>query len=657
MANRTARAQIEDVSSSYFLHPSDGPGLVLVSQAPSEDNFASWSRAMVLSLTVKNKLGFMDGSIVEPPEDDPVLHNAWVCNNGMVMSWILNAISKDIQASVMQEQFSVNVYFTKMKAIWDELVNFRPNCTCGLLVDYYNQEQVMAFLIGLNESFSQTRGQILLMDPLPHINKVFALVSQEERQRSVGQSIEGHNYLTFVVRGAPVSQIFRPSAPVPHQNNSIIMLVIKSRAEIFALTVISMVTQWTSATRVMVFHLDINPLVSSLDQDWLLLQGEASSSREHSAMTSAQCQQILAYVSQRMAQQSSSVPSSVVPPQDDSHISCVTGTIYANTIMNPMVMPFHWVVDSGASKHICNNRSLFLHLIPAHNTKVILPDKSCLHVAFVGDVQLAPSLSLHNVFYVPEFQFNLLSVSALLSKPHEFITFGFQSFVIQDKLMQMIGMGKRLQGLYVLEPVLSAPYSSTQISCNKVSVSSQTWHNRLGHLPFSKLAILKDCISLPTVLNSTCCHVCSLAKFKRLPFLVSSSQSIAPVDLYIVIYGDLIKWLLMMFHLDSDESVLPSFDHSSTSVSYESYPPTTVPSSLPVSVSSPPLVRKSSRHIKIIAYLSDFQVNSKLPSTSKYPVYNVLGYSNISDSFFAYTSNISADTEPSSYKHAIQNPS
>ncbi|XP_012829875.1 PREDICTED: uncharacterized protein LOC105951029 [Erythranthe guttata] len=148
---------------------------------------------MVLSFTVKNKLGFVDGSIVEPPEDDPVLHNAWVRNNGMVMSWILNAISKDIQASVMycknareiwndlnvrfsqtngprifqlrrelanlrQEHFSVNVYFTKMKAIWDELVNFRPNCTCGLLVDYYNQEHVMAFLMGLNESFSQTRG-------------------------------------------------------------------------------------------------------------------------------------------------------------------------------------------------------------------------------------------------------------------------------------------------------------------------------------------------------------------------------------------------------------------------------------------------------------------------------------------------------------------
>jgi hypothetical protein len=36
--------------------------------------------------------------------------------------------------------------------------------------------------MGLNDSFAQIRGQILLIDPLPSINKVFSLVIQEERQ-------------------------------------------------------------------------------------------------------------------------------------------------------------------------------------------------------------------------------------------------------------------------------------------------------------------------------------------------------------------------------------------------------------------------------------------------------------------------------------------
>jgi hypothetical protein len=42
--------------------------------------------------------------------------------------------------------------------------------------------------MGLNESYSHVRGQILLIDPLPSINKVFSLIIQEERQRMISSS-------------------------------------------------------------------------------------------------------------------------------------------------------------------------------------------------------------------------------------------------------------------------------------------------------------------------------------------------------------------------------------------------------------------------------------------------------------------------------------
>jgi hypothetical protein len=68
-----------------------------------------------------------------------------------------------------------------MKGLWDELGNHQPipTCTCGALktiLSYHHQQQVYQFLMGLNESYSQVRGQILLIDPLPSINKVFSLV-------------------------------------------------------------------------------------------------------------------------------------------------------------------------------------------------------------------------------------------------------------------------------------------------------------------------------------------------------------------------------------------------------------------------------------------------------------------------------------------------
>lgn len=47
----------------------------------------------------------------------------------------------------------------------------------------------MQFLVGLNESYAQTHGQIFLMDPLSLTSMVFSLVLQEERQCSISPGI------------------------------------------------------------------------------------------------------------------------------------------------------------------------------------------------------------------------------------------------------------------------------------------------------------------------------------------------------------------------------------------------------------------------------------------------------------------------------------
>lgn len=60
--------------------------------------------------------------------------------------------------------------------------------------------------MGLNDTFSQVRGQILLIDPLPSINKVFSLVLQEERQREISSSIGSLNQETATMMTKTSSQ-------------------------------------------------------------------------------------------------------------------------------------------------------------------------------------------------------------------------------------------------------------------------------------------------------------------------------------------------------------------------------------------------------------------------------------------------------------------
>lgn len=102
---------MENQSNPFFIHPSDSPGIALVSQVLTDDNFSSWRRAMKMALIAKDKLGFIDGSIVVPPEEDP-LHRSWIRNNNIVASWLHNSVCKEI---------SVRIHSSNAATIWQEL--------------------------------------------------------------------------------------------------------------------------------------------------------------------------------------------------------------------------------------------------------------------------------------------------------------------------------------------------------------------------------------------------------------------------------------------------------------------------------------------------------------------------------------------------------
>lgn len=61
-----------------------------------------------------------------------------------------------------------------------------PPCTRGTLKTLHQvqeTEQVFQFSIGLHDSNSLIRSQIMAMDPLPTASKVYSILHQEEKQR------------------------------------------------------------------------------------------------------------------------------------------------------------------------------------------------------------------------------------------------------------------------------------------------------------------------------------------------------------------------------------------------------------------------------------------------------------------------------------------
>jgi hypothetical protein len=103
-------------SSPYHLHHGDSPGTVLVSQLLDGDNYHTWSRSMVMALTAKNKLSFLNSSLDKPFDESSAEYHAWICSNTMVTSWLLNSVSKDIAVSV--------IYIDNVVDVWTDLEPF-----------------------------------------------------------------------------------------------------------------------------------------------------------------------------------------------------------------------------------------------------------------------------------------------------------------------------------------------------------------------------------------------------------------------------------------------------------------------------------------------------------------------------------------------------
>ncbi|KAF5468454.1 hypothetical protein F2P56_012604 [Juglans regia] len=241
---------LNDPANPFRLDHGDSPALTLVANLLTTDNYATWSRSMRRALRMKNKLGFITGSLAQPTDPKDPLLELWERCNDMVVSWLQNSISPSLQSSVLfvdnareiwldlqerfsqqngpriyqlkkalaallQEHDSVSIYYGKLKALWDELSVYDPIpiCNCGTmktLLDRYQRDSVVQFLMGLHDSYSPISDQIMLMDPIPPVSKVFSLVQQQERHHQMTSQTPSSETMAMAVKTPCTPSKFSP---------------------------------------------------------------------------------------------------------------------------------------------------------------------------------------------------------------------------------------------------------------------------------------------------------------------------------------------------------------------------------------------------------------------------------------------------------------
>lgn len=561
-----------DTESVFYVHPSEGPNSVLVTPPLDGSNYLAWSRSMIRAFGAKNKLKFIDGSM-EIPDDDDLNRAAWERCNHLIQSWIINSVSPQIAQTLvfhenaidawqdLKERFAkadririatlrskinnlkqgsktVLDYFTEMKTLWEELNSHRPMphctcphpCRCAAMREARNfrlEDQVIQFLTGLNDQFNVVKTQVLMLDPLPSINKVYSLVIQEESNNH-SLSVPPDESLSLVNatesshgrgrgRGRGYSSGFRPPRQCSFcgkHNHTVDYCYQKHGHPNFQ-------KQGSSVN------------VSSSNDEIETQPGSSSEAPSNPGTNISQekYDQLLSLLQQvnlLPAASTSSTNHIHTPSSSQPFTGSGISSIFTCSLQSKSDL---WLLDSGANEHIVSSIHWFTSYHKITPKPVNLPNGSSVLVDIAGTIHFTPIFYIDNVLFSPLFTLNLISIFKLCDSLKCYITFHDNKCFLQDLQSQrMIGLGEQFEGLDRLNLDFFSSSLNKSLSVNNVSTNNHTsiplsaiWHFKLGHVSYKRLAHMSQLYPSLHFDSKATCDICHFARQKKLPFSLSSS--------------------------------------------------------------------------------------------------------------------------------------
>ncbi|XP_019165716.1 PREDICTED: uncharacterized protein LOC109161680 [Ipomoea nil] len=505
-------------SNPYFLHISENPALELVSTPLDGANYHSWARAMTMALSCKNKVPFINGSILKPSTENLDRYLTWERCNNIVSTWIVRTLSPTIARSVLwidtaygiwndlrrrfsqqdlfriaeikceiyqtkQNDDSLNEYFTRQKLLWDELGILRPQlsclcstkCECGKRIDELNEQvekdKLSIFLIGLHEKYTGAGNQIMLMRPLPDVNEAYSMIAQQERQFHMASNGFGgqiyqageNNVAGSTLLARSESNYQQGFKKANHKKPVCTYCGYTDHTHDKCYKKHGYPPGWKSRPKSQSVNQTQGPLAAQ----------QQYNPEDNKSFTQDDFRRFMEFMHAKK-----SYGDCLNSPFDHQQ----TSQALANTVavdfqkegMSPSINAVRsnktdWIIDSGATHHIVCDLKMLKNQKKAHNMYVNMPNGQQAAIQFTGTVCLSENLVLHNTLYIPEFHYNLVSVGAFIKDSSYVVKMYSDQCVIQDASHgRMIGRAELMNGLYYLVfPCFTHPV------CSSISVENK----------------------------------------------------------------------------------------------------------------------------------------------------------------------------------------
>lgn len=224
---------------------------------------------------------------------------------------------------------------------------------------------------------------------------------------------------------------------------------------------------------------------------------------------------------------------SVLANKTNQEVNTTTngGGFMALTAVN-MTSRDSWIADSGASKHMIADKSLFSTFKIINPVSITIGNGTNIKALAVGDIKIetfdgqkwSPRW-LYDVWWVPEINYNLFSLSAVVARGFSIEMRNNQLKVIGSGRVQMIGERGPKNLFYV---GLRIPSAAAYVSSGG---SLQEWHERLGHVSVNTIkAMAKNDTVTGMVISSTedfFCGGCAMGKMTRLTCKSTETKQVA----------------------------------------------------------------------------------------------------------------------------------
>lgn len=199
-----------------------------------------------------------------------------------------------------------------------------------------------------------------------------------------------------------------------------------------------------------------------------------------------------------------------------------------------------WFLDSGCSAHMTADFEVLQNIKKSSSLTITTANSQQMNTDSTGEVNLSlsvdkklSSVKVSDIYYVPEINVNLLSVSQIVTKGNT-VVFNSEGAKIFNSEKELIATASHENKLFRLDTSTSVNGSAMFNASNENKCN--LWHRRLAHVNSASLNKLKnglvEGIHFSDNLNQEiACEVCILGKTHRLPFRDSDSSTTRLLEL------------------------------------------------------------------------------------------------------------------------------